>query len=74
MPKDTPMPAPILDDLLALTRDAIAPAEAVLASATVRIRDAVSDGGNEDWMVAGEEQARGQSDQAGDSCACSPRA
>ena len=45
MPKDTPMPAPILDDLLTLARDAVAPAESVLASATTRVRDAVSEGG-----------------------------
>ncbi len=39
------MPAPILDDLLDLTRSAVAPAEAVLASATDRIRAAVSEDG-----------------------------
>ena len=42
MPKDTPMPSPLLDDLLELTRAAIAPAEAVLATATDRVRAAVS--------------------------------
>jgi len=42
MPKDTPMPAPILEDLLDLTRSAIAPVEAVLETATARIREAVS--------------------------------
>ena len=41
MPKDMPMTAPILDDLLDLTRDALAPTEQVLAAATTRVRDAV---------------------------------
>jgi (2S)-methylsuccinyl-CoA dehydrogenase len=44
MPKDTPMKSPILDDLLTLTGAAIAPAEALLATATDRVRAAVSDG------------------------------
>jgi len=39
------MPAPILDDLLDLTRTAIAPIEAVLASATARVRAAVLEDG-----------------------------
>ncbi|PIE07046.1 MAG: acyl-CoA dehydrogenase [Rhodobacterales bacterium] len=42
MPEDKAMTAPLLDDLLTLTRAAIAPAEAVLASATAKVRDAVS--------------------------------
>ena len=57
MPKDTPMPAPILDHLLDLTRSAIDPVEVVLASATVRIRDAVS----EDGKVSGTKLEEHQS-------------
>jgi (2S)-methylsuccinyl-CoA dehydrogenase len=45
MPKDAPMQSPLLDDLLSLTSATIAPAEALLATATARVRDAVSEGG-----------------------------
>ncbi len=42
--KDITMTKPLLDDLLALTGATIAPAEALLETARVRVRDAVSDG------------------------------
>ncbi len=45
MPKDAHMQSPLLDDLLGLTGAAIAPAEEVLATATERVRDAVSENG-----------------------------
>jgi len=45
MPKDTPMQTPILDDLLSLTGATIAPVEALMASATARVREAVSEDG-----------------------------
>ncbi|MBV7377308.1 acyl-CoA dehydrogenase family protein [Maritimibacter dapengensis] len=45
MPKDAAMTTPILDDLLSLTKDAIAPVEAVLAKATDAVREMVTEGG-----------------------------
>ena len=51
------MQAPLLDDLLALTRDAIAPAEKVLATATGRARAAVSEDGKVSGAKLEEQQS-----------------
>ena len=51
------MTQPLLDDLLGLTGAAIAPAEEVLAKATARVREAVSEGGKVSGAKLEEHQA-----------------
>lgn len=45
MPKDAAMTKPLLDDLLTLTGEALAPVEGVLEAATAKVREMVSDDG-----------------------------
>lgn len=45
MPKDAAMTKPLLDDLLTLTGEALAPVEGVLEAATAKVRETVSQDG-----------------------------
>ncbi|MBV7407924.1 acyl-CoA dehydrogenase family protein [Maritimibacter sp. DP1N21-5] len=56
MPKDAIMTQPLLDDLLAKTGAIVAPAEHLLATATDRVRAAVSDGGKVSAALLEEHQ------------------
>ncbi|OIP85987.1 MAG: acyl-CoA dehydrogenase [Rhodobacterales bacterium CG2_30_65_12] len=57
MPKNATMTPPILDDLLALTGAAIGPVDALLGTATTRVRAGVSDGGTVSAAKLEEHQA-----------------
>ncbi len=57
MPRDNAMTTPVLDDLLSLTGAAIAPVEALLASATDRVRGAVTEGGTVSAALIEEHQS-----------------